>query len=426
MPRSLGEHRLRREIIVTATTNSIVNRMGPPSWPHPAGHRGGRGYRGPGLLDRARGVRRPRDLGIDRAARQPSRGDGAVRDGPRYRGADPASDVLAHPASPRRSSASRCRWSVCVPASANLRHRSRMAARARTGSLRSRAAELPAAGVPAPLARQIAACNPLASAHRTSSSWPARISLSVASGGPHLLRHVGTAFGLDWLRCPRRGTRHPGTLARRRPQQPARGALRRASRPHAARARARPASATRRARWRRGREACGRGGARAWHRRRHPRPAVRRRLRLALRRAPGRAPARRRREVTRCCLVVTTYERPDALARVLASRRAAGPARRTRSSSRTTGRGPPLRESSRATRRRRASPCGTCGSLTKAFAPGASAMRPIAPRTATTCPARRRHGARTAASSPTTGARPSPATTARACGFPSTTALRDD
>ena len=25
----LGEHRLRREIIVTATTNSIVNRMGP-------------------------------------------------------------------------------------------------------------------------------------------------------------------------------------------------------------------------------------------------------------------------------------------------------------------------------------------------------------------------------------------------------------
>ncbi len=99
----LGEHRLRREIIVTATTNSIVNRMGPDvRGPHPAGHRLRCGNGGPRLLDCARGVRRTGPVDVDREARQQDRGTGAVRDGARHDRTDPAGHLLADPAAPGR------------------------------------------------------------------------------------------------------------------------------------------------------------------------------------------------------------------------------------------------------------------------------------------------------------------------------------
>ncbi len=88
----------------------------------------------------------------------------------------------------------------------------------------------------------------------------------------------------------------------------------------------------------------------------------------------GAAPARRRAAVTRCCLVVTTHERPDALARVLASvacqRASAGRAdrRRRRLGSRDGGRRRSSRGGSGSIR------CGTPGSPTRASGPAASAM----------------------------------------------------
>ena len=54
--RLLGEHRLKREIIVTATTNSIVNRMGPTFVARTQQDTGvDAADRGARVLDRARG-----------------------------------------------------------------------------------------------------------------------------------------------------------------------------------------------------------------------------------------------------------------------------------------------------------------------------------------------------------------------------------
>ena len=73
--RAIAQHRLRREIIATATTNSLVNRMGPDVRAARPG-----GYRRRARADRARLHRRARDLrharpvGADRGARQQGAG----------------------------------------------------------------------------------------------------------------------------------------------------------------------------------------------------------------------------------------------------------------------------------------------------------------------------------------------------------------
>ena len=77
--RAISRHRLRREIIATATTNSLVNRMGPTFRdPRPGANRCRPGPRGARLHGGARSVRDARAVVADRGTRRPGVGADAV------------------------------------------------------------------------------------------------------------------------------------------------------------------------------------------------------------------------------------------------------------------------------------------------------------------------------------------------------------
>jgi glutamate dehydrogenase len=195
----LGEHRLRREIIATATTNSIVNRMGPTFVSRTQQDTG----TDAAAIARAYSIAREsfdvRDLwrGIERL-------DTQVAASVQY---TMAQDTLALL---RQASY----WLL-------QRHRAALGIEMQVGRLRpgireltaalpgwlqglereaydTRAAQLGEAGVPAALARQISACSALqcapdlvelAQAHRLAVTTAARTYFG-----------IGTDFGLDWLR----------------------------------------------------------------------------------------------------------------------------------------------------------------------------------------------------------------------------------
>ena len=97
----LARHRLRREIIVTSTTNSLINRMGPAfvlraqdeTGADPATHRAGV-HRG------ARDLRHAPAVGTDRGARQPHSGEASVRHDVRDQPAAASHELLAAAAAP--------------------------------------------------------------------------------------------------------------------------------------------------------------------------------------------------------------------------------------------------------------------------------------------------------------------------------------
>ena len=70
-PRAIRQHRLRREIIATATTNSLVNRMGPTFVTRAQEDTGAEPARDRARLHRrARDLRHAQALGAHRGARQ--------------------------------------------------------------------------------------------------------------------------------------------------------------------------------------------------------------------------------------------------------------------------------------------------------------------------------------------------------------------
>ena len=133
-PREILRHQLSREIIVTATTNSLVNRMGPGVRdPHPGGHRCGRREHRPGVLDRARDHGHARPVGRHRGAGRQGPGAAPVRDVARDHAPAPPADLLGA-AEPRHeprhrtrgeSAASRHSRADVRPAGADHGHRGR-------------------------------------------------------------------------------------------------------------------------------------------------------------------------------------------------------------------------------------------------------------------------------------------------------------
>ena len=231
----LREHRLRREIIATATTNSIVNRMGPTFVARTQQDTGAdAGDRRARLRDRARGRSTCASTWRgDRSARQQGRGGRAVRDGARH-----ASALLrqatywliqrhrtalgieqqvarlrpGHPRAVARAAAAGCRAPIARPS-------------------RPARPNCAKAGVPAELARRVAACSALHCA-------PDIVELAAGAQADgrgrraRLLRHR-RALRARLAARAHRGTRHRGPLACGRARQPARGTVRSASQPRA-------------------------------------------------------------------------------------------------------------------------------------------------------------------------------------------------
>jgi glutamate dehydrogenase len=78
--RAISRHRLRREIIAMATTNSLVNRMGPTFVARAQDDTGASACAHCTRLHRgARDLRHARSVGADRGARQQGAGEAAVR-----------------------------------------------------------------------------------------------------------------------------------------------------------------------------------------------------------------------------------------------------------------------------------------------------------------------------------------------------------
>ncbi len=195
----LGEHRLRREIIVTATTNSIVNRMGPTFVARTQQDTGADAATVARAYSIARDSLDVRELwtGIERL-------DNRVAAAAQY-GMTQDTVALVRQVT---------YWLI-------QRHRGALGIEAQVGRLRPgirelaaglphwlqglereacerRAAELGAAGVPATLARQVAACAALASAPDiVELAQSHRLSVAVAA---RTYFGVGAGFGLDWLR----------------------------------------------------------------------------------------------------------------------------------------------------------------------------------------------------------------------------------
>ena len=97
----LGEHRLKREIIVTATTNSIVNRMGPTFVARTQQDTGANAAAVARAYSIARESFDARETWrCDRSARQQGGCRRAVRHGERHRRLAAADDVLADPTPP--------------------------------------------------------------------------------------------------------------------------------------------------------------------------------------------------------------------------------------------------------------------------------------------------------------------------------------
>jgi len=195
----LGEHRLKREIIVTATTNSIVNRMGPTFV-----------------------ARTQQDTGADAAT--VARAYSIARESFDVR------EIWAGIEGLDNRIAAATQYGMTHDTIALIRqvtywliqrHRDALGIEAQVGRLRPgireltaalpgwltgleregferRAGELVAAGVPAALARHVAACAALASAPDiVEIAQGHKLSVAVAA---QIYFKVGTEFGLDWLR----------------------------------------------------------------------------------------------------------------------------------------------------------------------------------------------------------------------------------
>jgi glutamate dehydrogenase len=195
----LGEHRLRREIITTATTNSIVNRMGPT------------------FVTRTR-----QDTGADAAT--VARAYSIARESFEVR------DLWAEIEKLDNRVATATQYSMTLESVTLIRHatywliqrhRGALGIESQVGRLRPGIRELAAglpqwlqgldresfdgtvarltgAGVPASLAREVAACAPLASAPDVVELANAhKLGVAVAA---RTYFGVGSQFGLDWLR----------------------------------------------------------------------------------------------------------------------------------------------------------------------------------------------------------------------------------
>jgi glutamate dehydrogenase len=196
----LGEHRLKREIIATATTNSIVNRMGPTFVART------RQDSGAGAASVARAYTIAREIFEVRDIwRSVESLDNRVAASVQY-------EMLRDTVALLRQTTY---WLL-------QRHRGELGIEMQVGRLRTgireltaaqpqwlhglerqafdaRAAELTGAGVPPPLARQVAACSALQSAPDIVEIAVARrLSVDAAAGAYF---GAGTEFGLDWLRA---------------------------------------------------------------------------------------------------------------------------------------------------------------------------------------------------------------------------------
>ena len=195
----LGEHRLKREIIVTATTNSIVNRMGPTFVARTQQDTGADAATVARAYSIAREVFEVRELwtAIERL-------DNKVATAVQY-GMVHDTVGLIRQASywliQRHRSALGIEQQV-----ARLRPGIRELARAplqwlqgaERGAFEARGAELASAGVPAELARRIAACNALhSSLDIVELAGSRRITVEAAA---RAYFGIGSFFSLDWLR----------------------------------------------------------------------------------------------------------------------------------------------------------------------------------------------------------------------------------
>jgi glutamate dehydrogenase len=195
----LGEHRLKREIITTATTNSIVNRMGPTFVTRTCQDTGVDAASVARAYTIAREVFDVRDIW-----RAIERLDNRIPAAVQY-------DMLQETVALIRQTTY---WLL-------QRHRGELGIDMQVGRLRpgireltaaqpawlhglerqafdARAAELTGAGVPPALARQVAACSALQSAPDIVELAAARrLSVDAAAGAYF---RAGADFGLDWLR----------------------------------------------------------------------------------------------------------------------------------------------------------------------------------------------------------------------------------
>ena len=233
----LGSHRLRREIIVTATTNSIVNRMGPTFVARTQQDTGADVVAVARAYSIAREVFDVREMwrGIEAL-------DNKVAASVQYGMVGDTIGLIRQATYwliQRHRTALEHRAAGCPPAARHPGTRRARRCSGCEGSDRSgfetRAGELARAGVPADLIRRIAACHALQCAPDIVELAQSR-KLTVDGRRQGLLRHR-RAFRPRLAAHAHRGPRCRGSLARRRARQPARGAVRSAPQPGAGRAR---------------------------------------------------------------------------------------------------------------------------------------------------------------------------------------------
>ena len=218
----LRQHRLRREIIATATTNSMVNRMGPTFARRVQEDTGA----GAATVVRAYAIARESfemraTWGADRSARHEDRGVDAVRDDVRDDAAAALLHLLADPSpvgqarnrapgvapATRTRGSRRCAAAACSPA--------------RTWrSSRSGAHQYRAANVPEALAKRMASLAALRSGpDLVEIAEHAKLPVATAA---RVYFGVGTALSLDWIREQIEALERRGPLAGRRAHHAAR------------------------------------------------------------------------------------------------------------------------------------------------------------------------------------------------------------
>ncbi|TLY71510.1 MAG: NAD-glutamate dehydrogenase [Gammaproteobacteria bacterium] len=198
-PRAIARHRLRREIIATATTNSLVNRMGPTFVPRAQEDTGA----GPAQVARAYSA--AREIFAMRALWEHIEAlDNKVPAGLQYEGSFQTSRLLRHATYWLLTSRSSLQVDAAVGEfRAGVRALEAEIPQALTGAELTRfeesRARLAASGMPPPLASRVASLEALnaaldiveiSAAHRASVSETARVYFE-----------VGTRIGFDWLRA---------------------------------------------------------------------------------------------------------------------------------------------------------------------------------------------------------------------------------
>ena len=198
-PRAIARHRLRREIIATATTNSLVNRMGPTFVPRAQEDTGA----GPAQVARAYSA--AREIFAMRALWEHIEAlDNKVPAGLQYEGSFQTSRLLRHATYWLLTSRSSLQVDAAVGEfRAGVRALEAEIPQALTGAELTRfeesRARLAASGMPPPLASRVASLEALnaaldiveiSAAHRVSVSETARVYFE-----------VGTRIGFDWLRA---------------------------------------------------------------------------------------------------------------------------------------------------------------------------------------------------------------------------------